>query len=94
MRLVETLEGTGTVVSKSGESTTVRYKIWVHQDEIRAGPLQNPTATIPGMKSITGNVQPFCGTMGEMLTLKLRDGRSAVFFFQSSDGSVWVNSLQ
>lgn len=93
MRLIETLEGIGTVVS-GDESTPVRYEIWIHQDTIHAGNMQDPHATIPGMKTISGVIRPVCGAIGAPLKLMLQDGKkTAVFFFKSSDGTIHVNAL-
>jgi hypothetical protein len=87
MRHLETLRGRGTVGVQNGKKT-VEYELRVHQQEIHAGTLENPSATIPGMKSIEGWVRPFVGSLGTMLTLEMSDGRSVNFFFRNTEGSV------
>ena len=92
MRHLETMKGRGTMTSNAGERVAVQYELKVYQNEIDAGSLNNPGATIPGMKRITGTVQPvrFFGENG--LTLEMQDGRKLKFFFTDSHGSIALNS--
>jgi hypothetical protein len=73
------------VISKTGE-TSVEFELRVYQQEIDTG----LGSTIPGLKSCKGWVRPFCGTFGEMMTLKMRDRRTAAFFFTDGSGTVQV----
>ena len=92
MRHIERMNGRGTVTSNSGEQVAARYDLDVYQDEIHAGTLVNPGATIPGLKEITGVIQPvrFFGENG--LLLEMEDGRKLKFFFTDSRGSIALNS--
>jgi len=92
MRHLETMKGRGTMTSNAGEKVAVRYELHAYQNEIDAGSLNNPGATIPGMKRITGTVQPvsFFGENG--LTLEMEDGRKLKFFFTDTAGSIALNS--
>lgn len=92
MRHLETINGQGTVVSKSAGRVAVRYALHVYQDEINAGGLTT-TGTIPGLKTIEGTIQPVCFFGENGLTLELADGRTAKFLFMDSQGSVHVNWL-
>ena len=84
MRRIQTLEGNGTVTPADQKSIAVRYRLDVWQKEIPDG----RGGTIPGLKSITGSVRPFCGAMREKLTLRMEDGRTVDFFFTDGNGSV------
>ncbi|HLH41131.1 MAG TPA: hypothetical protein VKX39_18420 [Bryobacteraceae bacterium] len=90
MRHLETLRGRGHVGTDGGK-TSVEYELRIYQKEIRAGTMENPGATIPGMKSIEGWVRPFVGSMGTVLTLEMSDGRTVKFFFRDTLGSVVVS---
>ena len=46
MRHVETMKGHGTMTSNAGEQVAVRYELHVYQDEIHAGTLDDPGATL------------------------------------------------
>ncbi len=89
MKHLETLQGKGFVPTKSGK-TPVEYELRIYQQEIRAKSLENPSGTIPGLKEIHGWVRPFCGSMGEALSLEMQDGRTVSFFFTDSQGSIAV----
>jgi hypothetical protein len=84
MGLIKTLEGNGTVTPADQKSIAVRYRLDVWQKEIPDG----LGGTIPGMKSITGSIRPFCGSQLEKLTLRMEDGRTVDFFFTDGNGSV------
>ena len=84
MRRIETLNCNGTVTPSDQKSVAVRYRLDVWQKEIPDG----LGGTIPGMKSITGSVRPFCGALREMLTLHLEDGKTMDFFFSDTTGSI------
>ena len=92
MRHIETMKGRGTMTSNSGEQVAVRYELHAYQDEVHAGTLANPGATIPRMREIRGTVQPvrFFGENG--LTLEMQDGRKLRFFFTDTHGSIALNS--
>ncbi len=90
MRILESLTGKGTVISRDGTRTPVEYELQVLQDEVPAGHLDDPHASIPGLKSVHGRVLPAL-SLGEMATLELKDGRRAKFFWRDSRGSVTVS---
>lgn len=92
MRHLETMKGRGTVTANNGDQFGAQYELRVYQDEIDAGSLNNPGATIPGMKTIQGVVQPvrFFGENG--LTLEMQDGRKLKFLFTDTHGSIALNS--
>jgi len=88
MKHVETMRGNGTVTAKSGQTTAVRYELRVYQEEIPCGTLDNPHATIPGLKTIQGVVEPVCFLGENDLLLTMQDGRKLKFFFTDQKGSV------
>src|SRR6266487_1502335 len=81
MRHIERLDGSGTVTSSRGDQKPVRYDVHIYQEEISVGSLENPNATIPGMKDIRGGVDPVCFFGDKDLTLEMKDGRKVKFFF-------------
>ncbi len=81
MRCIETMKGNGTVTADSGRAVAVRYELYVCQEEIAAGTLENPHATIPGMKEIRDRVEPVCFFGENGLLLQMQDGRKLKFFF-------------
>ena len=66
MQHIETMKGQGTTTSNSGEKVPVRYELHVYQEQIPAGSLQDPHATVPGVKEIRGTGLPvrFFGEKG------------------------------
>ena len=88
MKNVETMRGNGTVTANSGQTTAVRYELRVYQEEIPCGTLDDPHATIPGLNTIQGLVEPVCFFGENDLLLTLQDGRKQKFFFTDSEGSV------
>lgn len=93
MRNIENVSGTGTITTPKGEVASVQYEIQVWQKQIPAGNLSNPTATIPGVLTISGRVSPARFFGAETLTLNLEDGRSAKFIYKDSNGNIHVNYL-
>jgi len=91
MRHLETIRGRGTMTSNSGEKVPVTYDLSVDQEQIRAGSLNDPTATIPGLKRVSGTVLPvrFFGENG--LQLEMEDRRKLRFFFTDMHGSIAPN---
>jgi hypothetical protein len=87
MQHIETMTGNGTVTSDTGERVAVKYDINVYQDEIPAGNMLNPHATVPGMKEFHGNVWPVC-FFGKTVLLEMQDGRKMRFFFTNVRGSI------
>ena len=86
MRLLQTFRGNGNVIARSGK-TPVEYelKIWEKQIAVRT---MESSGTIPGLREIHGSIRPFCGPIGEMQTLELKDGSTVDFWFADSRGSV------
>ena len=82
MKLIDTLKGNGTGISKTG-TTPVEYVMRVYQKQISVGAGQ----TIPGSKQIEGRVLPVFGQPREMLTLQMEDGSTLNFFFKDRDGN-------
>ncbi len=91
MRSIETMRGTGTVTANNGEAVGVRYELHVLQQEIPAGTLQNPHATIPGLREIRGRIEPVCFFGESGLILEMQDGRKLKFFFIESSGAIALN---
>ena len=87
MRIVEALRGKGMVTTEDGQQVSVEYDLKVCQEEISAGSMENPTASIPGMKSIEGHVKPV-RFFGQELTLELEDKRKIKFFFTDMRGTI------
>jgi hypothetical protein len=87
-KLIEKIEGSGTVTSSSGEHAAVHYVLHIYQDQISVANMQNPNATMPGIKSIEGPVLPVCFFRDPDLTLELQDGRKLKFSFTDMHGSI------
>ncbi len=87
MRCIETMKGDGTVTADDGEQFSVKYELNVYQDEIPAGNMDDPRATIPGLKDIRGWVEPV-RLFDQTLTLEMQDGRKLKFFFTDSHGNI------
>jgi hypothetical protein len=87
MRHVETLRGNGTVTHPNGQSGSVRYRVDVYQAEIPVR-TQMGSGTIPGMKKITGSVEPVHFFGRDNLVLKMQDGRTLGFFYSDSSGNI------
>jgi hypothetical protein len=92
MQRSDTIEGKGTVVSRSGERVAVRYDIRVYPSKIDVTSVDG-RGTIPGLSTIQGTIDPVCFFGENNLTLELADGRKATFFFTDSEGSVRINWL-
>jgi hypothetical protein len=89
--LVETMKGRGMVTSPSGEKVPVTYNLRVDQKQIHAGSLNDATATIPGMKTISGTVLLVHSFGVNGLLLEMEDGRRVRFFFTDMHGSMATN---
>jgi|NGEPerStandDraft_6_1074524.scaffolds.fasta_scaffold123790_2 hypothetical protein len=91
-RLLETMKGTGTVTANSGEQIAVRYELHVYQDEVPVGTMENPHATMPGLKEYRGVIQPVRFFSESGLLLEMQDGRKLKFFFTDSmTGTIALN---
>jgi hypothetical protein len=91
-KLIETIEGNGTVTSSSCEHAAVHYVLHIYQDQISVGHMQDANATIPGMMNIEGPVLPVCFFGDPDLTLELQDRRKLKFFFTDMHGSIGARS--
>jgi hypothetical protein len=80
-RRIDTITGKGTVTSNGGKQA-------VYQNDIPADHMQNPDATIPGLKRYEGRVLPVCFFGNQDLTLEMQDGRELKFFFTDMRGSI------
>ena len=58
MKHLERMQGTGTVTSCNGNRKSVQYDLHVYEEEFSARTLEDPTATISGLKDIRGRVEP------------------------------------
>lgn len=87
MRFIEAMKGTGAMTSNAGERVPVQYELHVYQEQIPAGTMQSPHATVPRMKEIRGTVLPvrFFGESG--LLLEMQDGRKLKFFLGTRTGT-------
>lgn len=83
MRVVEKMRGEG-VVPERGAIQKVTYDLRVMQNEIDVGPGEPP---LPGLKTIVGTILPV-GTIGDLNTLVMSDGRKFKFYCHHSDGSI------
>jgi hypothetical protein len=91
MRMIERIAGKGTVSGDGGDPTPVQYDLQIFQEQIPARTMDAPNATIPGMKTIRGSVQPVCSDQSGLI-LEMKDGRKLKFFFKDSHGSIAVQS--
>jgi hypothetical protein len=91
MKHIETLRGIGTVTSNAGQQVPVNYELHVYQQEIPAGTMDNPHATVPGLKEIRGRIEPVCFFGENGLALQMQDKRKILFFFTDMRGSIALN---
>jgi hypothetical protein len=91
MRHIENMRGSGTVAAPNGESQSVSYNLDAYQNEIPVGSHE----TIPGMKQITGRINPVCFFGQNGVVLQMQDGRKMKFFFKDMTGAIgfsgWVD---
>ncbi|SRR6266851_916988 len=85
IRILERLSGRGLLLG-AGIKTEVSYALQISQEMLAPGTLENPSATLPGPKTITGRVefsdpsQEPAPSM-EKLVLRLSDGRQLSIFY-------------
>jgi hypothetical protein len=91
MRHIETMKGKGTVTGNSGQQVPVTYELHVYQSQVPAGTLDDPRATVPGLKEIRGRIEPVSFYGQERLLLEMQDGRKLRFFFTDMRGSIALN---
>jgi hypothetical protein len=90
---VETLQGTGTAITKDG-NVPVRFNLKIQEQQISVRSHSHTNATVAGRKSITGWIRPFCGAWGETLVLEMDDdNRKVTFTFSNSDGLVTGSNM-
>jgi hypothetical protein len=54
--------------------------------------MENPHATMPGLKEIQGRIEPVCFFGESGLLLQMKDGRKLKFFFTDMQGHIAINS--
>jgi len=79
IRILERLSGRGLLLG-AGIKTEVSYTLQIAQEMLATGTLENPSSTLPGLKTITGRVEfsdpsQEPGPSMEKLVLRLNDGR-------------------
>jgi len=92
-RVVDRLKGTGIVTTGRGKEISVRYHLSLTQDEIDAGPGEQPRL---GAQSFSGQI--WCvhdGSfvaihLGQTMTLRMEDGRQLCFTHRNRDGGITV----
>ena len=85
------MKGRGKVTGNEGKQVAVQYELDVYQDDIPAGNLLDPSATIPGLKRFEGWVLPVCFFAENGLLLEMQDGRKLKFAFTDSQGAIALN---
>ena len=84
-RIIDRISGLG-ILQGEGRDNEVSYALVVEQDVIDSRTMQNPSATIPGMETISGRVK-FIHPMqeptpsAEKFILRLDDGRQLHVFY-------------
>jgi hypothetical protein len=92
MRNNQTIKGSGTVTSNSGEHAKVKYEIQIEKNVIHGAPdLSSGPSDVPGLPTITGRISPACFFGTQALTLTLKDGQTARFIYLNSSGDIHVN---
>jgi hypothetical protein len=61
----------------------VSYELLVYQQEIPAGTLDGPQATVPGLKEIGGRIEPVCFFGENELKLQTQDRRKLLFVLRT-----------
>jgi len=91
MEHIEMLKGVGTVTSGNGERVAVTYELHIYEERIPVGTMDDPHATMPGLKEIRGRIEPVCFFGENALVLELQDKRKLLFFFKDEQGSIALN---
>jgi hypothetical protein len=93
LRPVERLNGTGTVITKSGKEISVQYHLSFAHDSANGESEDAPPA---GMKDLSGQVwcphdgSFVCVHSGQTMTLCMEDGRKLRFSHRDRDGAISV----
>ena len=74
MQHFERMNGIGTVTSSRGDQKPVQYDLHIFQEEISVRTLNDPNATVLGMKEIRGRVEPICFSGDRDLKLQSETG--------------------
>jgi len=92
LRPVERLKGTGIVTTRRGKEISVQYHISFAPDD--AGLAEDASAS--GLKAFSGQIWcPYDGSFvcvhsGQIMTLRMEDGRQLCFSHSDRDGGVTV----
>jgi hypothetical protein len=90
--LIETLEGNGQVFDGDKKLADVTYQINVYQDRINTSS-HSGTSSIPGLKTVTLNLNKDVGAVGDELVLILEDQRKLRFFVRSSNSYAAMGAI-
>lgn len=90
-RHLQTYEGRSRLVQEGQRPLAVVYTLEEYQDVIDAGSMDDPHATIPGMKSLEGQIRTQDGSflvvsLREPLVLHLQDGRRLKLLIRRTTG--------
>jgi hypothetical protein len=92
-RVIERLKGTGLVTTERGKESSVRYHLSLTQDEVDSGTGDQPHF---GPKNFAGQIWcPHDGSfvaihLGQIMTLRMEDGRRLRFTHRNRDGGITV----
>jgi hypothetical protein len=76
--------GSGVVVSTSGQRKSVQFQLDQYQEEVSDG----FGGMIPGMKTLLGTIDPPCFVGQRGLVLEMDEGRTVRFFYTDGRGSI------
>jgi hypothetical protein len=79
--------GTGQVLDGDQNIATVSYRLEIYQN-FDEGSSHSGPYRVPGLKSITGAVNPSNLPMGRILKLVTKEGNMLNFFLKTSDGEI------
>jgi hypothetical protein len=65
----------GTAVADDGREQDVEYELCEHQETIRTPTLDDPNASIPGLKTLSGRMKPACFSDQGQFTLVTKQGQ-------------------
>ena len=69
------MKGNGVAVADDGRRVSVEYEIREHQERISSSTLDDPGASVPGLKSMDGYLTPECFPDESQFTLEAENGQ-------------------
>lgn len=94
MKVLEHLQGTGTVTTPDGDEMSARYDVQITQDENEEGPAAPPVTASKHLSGLVwSTVDPYfvLNHFRKTMTLQMEDGRKFRFFHRNANGSIGLS---